>query len=122
MNLHNIVAASIGAINPLVSVTVRLSNGYTIDSHGVQQPSYRTVTLLGQIQALTFRDIMQTNGLNLQGTRRAIYFNGDIEGLVRSQMKGGDLVTFPDGTVWLIAMALETWPDWCKVVATLQVS
>jgi hypothetical protein len=79
-----------------------------------------SLTLNAQVQALTFRDIAQLEGLNLQGTRRAIYLDGAIEGLVRPQNKGGDLITLPDGTVWLVAMVLEHWLDWCKVAATLQ--
>ena len=73
-----------------------------------------------QIQALTFRDLQQIDGLNLQGDRRGIYFYGEIDGLVRPDNKGGDLITFPDGTIWLVAIVLEQWPDWCKVAATLQ--
>lgn len=73
-----------------------------------------------QIQSLTFRDIQQIDGLNLQGNRNGIYFYGRIDGLVRPDNKGGDLITFPDGTTWLVAMVLEDWPDWCKVAATRQ--
>lgn len=79
-----------------------------------------TLIVTAQIQALSFRDIAQMDGLNIEGTRRAIYFYGRIEGLVRPEGRGGDLVYFPDGTVWLVAIVLEQWPDWCKVAATLQ--
>ena len=77
-------------------------------------------SLQAQVQALTFRDIVQIEGLNLQGTRRAIYLSGRVDGLVRSLNKGGDLITLPDGSVWLVAMVLEQWPDWVKCAATLQ--
>jgi hypothetical protein len=73
-----------------------------------------------QVQALTGRDLQQIDGLNLQGTRRAIYIEGDIEGIVRPTQQGGDLITTPDGSIWLVAMVLETWPNWCKVAVTLQ--
>lgn len=80
-----------------------------------------SLTVLAQVQPLTYRDIQQVDGLNLQGTRRAIYLNGFIDGLIRSSNKGGDLVTLPDGTVWLVAIVLEHWDSgWCKVAATLQ--
>jgi hypothetical protein len=77
-------------------------------------------SLSAQIQALAFRDIVQIEGLNLQGTRRAIYLSGEIDGLVRADNKGGDLITFSNGGVWLTAMVLEQWPDWVKVAATFQ--
>lgn len=79
-----------------------------------------SLTLLGQIQAMTFRDLQQLEGLNLNGTRRGIYFNGRIAATMRWSAKGGDLLTFPDGSVWLTAMVLEQWPDWCKIAATQQ--
>lgn len=73
-----------------------------------------------QIQSLTFRDLQQIDGLNLQGNRNGIYFYGQIDGIVRPDNKGGDLITFPDGSIWLVAIVLEDWPDWCKVAATRQ--
>ena len=79
-----------------------------------------TLVVPAQVQSLTFRDLQQIEGLNLQGTRRAIYFYGAIEGLVRPTGQGGDLVVLPDGQTWLVAIVLEHWPDWCKVAATLQ--
>lgn len=77
-------------------------------------------SLRAQVQSLTFRDLTQIEGLNLQGTRRAIYLSGRIDGIVRSRHKGGDLISLPDGTEWLVAQVLEQWPDWCKVAVTLQ--
>jgi len=85
-----------------------------------------TLILRAQVQALTFRDLTQISGLNLNGTRRAIYLSGNVDGVVRPDMKGGDLLTFPDGSVWLVAMQLEAWGAagstdvWSKVAATLQ--
>lgn len=75
---------------------------------------------MGQIQNLTFRDLQQLEGLNVQGVRHAIYINGRVDGIIRSQNKGGDLVTFADGSIYLVAHVLEYWPTWCKVAATLQ--
>lgn len=96
--------------------TYQVSEAQTVASVGMTT----TLVVTAQIQALSFRDIAQMDGMNIQGTRRAIYFYGRIEGLVRPESRGGDLVYFPDGTVWLVAIVLETWPDWCKVAATLQ--
>ena len=121
MNLHGIVAASIGAVNPFVVGSIQYSTGYTTDDSGAQQPQYTNVTGVSmQVQALTYRDLQQVEGLNLNGTRRAIYLYGVAQGVVRSLSKGGDLITLPDGSIWLIAQMLEQWPDWCKAVCTLQ--
>lgn len=79
-----------------------------------------SLSVEAQVQALTFRDIQQVEGLNLQGTQRAMYLYGDVEGLVRPTGQGGDLITMADATVWLVTHVLETWPGWCKVAVTLQ--
>ena len=132
-NLHAIAQQVIPAVNPQVPATVQFSTGNAINADGSLTPTYAApVSVAAQVQALTFRDIQQIAGLNLQGTRRAVYLFGDVEGLVRTTAQGGDLITFPGqvggfppNTVWLVALALETWGSglaggWCKVAATLQ--
>lgn len=127
MNLHAIAGPVVAVVNPFIPVTIKVSTGSTRNPDGSRTPTYASTTASAQVQALQFRDIAQLQGLNLQGTRRKIYLSGDFEGLVRSQNKGGDLIIFPnDGSqwansVWLVAMVLETWPDWCSVAVTLQV-
>ncbi|WP_429322567.1 hypothetical protein [Paraburkholderia sp. GAS448] len=66
---------------------------------------------------------MQLDGLNLQGERRALYLDGNWQGVLRAEVKGGDLVTLPDSSLWLIAHVLENWrmtSGWCKVAVTRQ--
>lgn len=124
MNLHGIVARAIGVVNPFVPGTIQISTGYTTGTDGVRIPTYNTLSNVPmQVQAETYKDIQQLDGLNLNGTRRVIYINGKVDGLVRSTNKGGDLITLTDGPnagVWLVVMVLEQWPDWCKVAVTLQ--
>ena len=121
MNLHQIVSGAIGAVNPFVPVTVRVSTGYTVAADGSQVPAYAAdQTVSAQVQSLSYNDIQHLDALNIQGVRSAIYLNGQLSGLVRPENKGGDLVVFGDGTVYLVAVVLENWPDWCKVAVTLQ--
>ena len=125
VNLHGIVSGAIDAVNPRIPAGVQVSNGYTTGADGKRTPAFLpTVNVYAQVQALTFRDIVQLDGLNLQGTRRAIYLFGQVNGLVRSANEGGDLITIATGGtsdgVWLVAMILEQWPDWCKAACTLQ--
>lgn len=80
-------------------------------------------TILAQVQALSTRDLRQIEGLNLQGTLRALYVSGDITGAVRATLKGGDLCTLPDGSVWLVTLVPEPWnltAGWTKCLITLQ--
>ena len=121
MNLQQIASDAVSAINPAVTVSFKSSTGYTTNSDGSRVATYAAAaSVSGQIQPLTANELQQINGLNVQGTKRAIYLNGDAEGLVRSSAKGGDLITFPDNSVWLIVLVLEHWPDWSKVAVVLQ--
>lgn len=127
MNLHGIVAPIIGAVNPNIPVTVKVSTGFTTDDDGVRVPSYTFLyDVPAQIQALSYTDLQNLQGLQLNGERRKIYLNGQFDSVNRPRATGGDLITFPDGakwpfgTVWLVAQVLETWPDWCAMACTLQ--
>ena len=72
------------------------------------------------VQALQYNDITQFDAFNIQGERRKIYINGQVDGLVRVENKGGDLITDPLGNVWLVVLVPKSWPDWCSVAVTLQ--
>lgn len=124
MNLHGIVSGAIGTVNPFIAGTVKISTGSSTASDGTRTPTYTTYTdVQMQVQALTWKDLQQLEGLNLNGTRRAIYMNGRADGVVRSLMKGGDLIEIADGVnagTFLVAYVLEAWPDWSKLAVTLQ--
>lgn len=80
-----------------------------------------SLALNGQVQPLQYKDIQLMDGLNLQGTRRKFYLFGAVDGLVRPDNKGGDLITDPDNNVWLVATVSEQWSrSWVAALATLQ--
>jgi hypothetical protein len=124
MNLFSITAGAAGAVNPRIPVCVRSSAGNAVGADGSVTPAYADpVVVLAQVQALSGRDLRQVEGLNLQGTLRTFYFNGTVDGVVRVTAQGGDLITTPDGNVWLVTLVPEPWEltaGWCKVIATLQ--
>jgi hypothetical protein len=123
MNLHGIVSGTIGAINPFIPGTVQISTGSTTYADGSRTPSFTTLAVSLQVQALTSKDLRQLDGLNLNGTQRAIYVNGKFDGVVRPELKGGDLFMIASGAnagTWLVDKVLEQWPDWCKLAVTLQ--
>ena len=130
MNLHAIVAPLVAAINPTQTVSIRVSTGFATNADGSRSPSYAPAySAPAQVQAMSSRDLRQVEGLNLQGSMSAIYLFGDIEGIVRPLLKGGDLIDFPDGTTYLCVVALENWgasdspsEQWSKVAAQLQVN
>ena len=120
MDLRGIANGVTSTVNPNQTVTVLRSTGYTIGAGRRQVPSYAApVTGPGQIQALDANDIKQLDGLNIQGTVRAIYLRGVLAGVVRPDGTGGDLVEV-DGQTWLVVKVLEGWPTWTKAAIVLQ--
>lgn len=127
MNLHAIAGPIVSAINPTQTVSLQTGTTSTTASDGTVTPIYETTTVPAQIQALSGKDLRQIEGLNLQGTLRAIYFYGNVTGLIRASQSNGSLVTFPDSSVWMVAQVLETWGEgltggngWCKCVVVAQ--
>jgi hypothetical protein len=121
MNLNSIVAGAIGAVNPDITITIQASTGYSTNADGTRAPAYAApVSMQGQVQALQYNDIAQIDGLNITGTRRKLYINGAWNGVVRADGKGGDLVTLPDSSVWLVVFVFEQWADWAAVCITEQ--
>ena len=127
MDLRGIANGVTTTVNPNETVTVLRSTGFTTGAGAKQVPSYAApVSGPAQIQALDADDIKQLDGLNIQGTIRAIYLRGTLAGVVRPNQTGGDLVTIAApapvairGT-WLVVKVLESWPDWTKAAIVLQ--
>lgn len=124
MNLNRIVGGVAASINPRLICQYQASLGYVVDTDGTQIPLYApSISVLTQVQPLSSTDLRMIDALNLQGNFRAMYVDMRWQGLNRPQVKGGDLVTEPDGTVWLITTELEAWATsagWTKVVVTQQ--
>ena len=127
MNLRGLANAATVAVNPNIPVEVLRSTGYTIGAGARQVPSYAApVTGVGQLQALDGDDLKQLEGMNVQGTMRALYIYGFAAGVIRPNQTGGDLINITDAPgftgkrEWLVTKVLEAWPDWVKVAVTLQ--
>lgn len=125
----------VAAVNPRVRATFQSSTGSATNADGTQAPTYApSVQVWAQAQALSTTDLQHVDGLNLQGINRSIYIEGRWEGVDRPAVKGGDLITMNDGSVWLVVAVPEDWTrfpvvapspgqyrrGWCRVVATLQ--
>jgi hypothetical protein len=128
MNMHGIVRGAITSVNPDILGTWRVSAGSTVSATtGRAVPAYTDFANVPmQVQALSGRDLKHINYLSVQGVRRAVYMYGNVQGVNRPMVKGGDLLLFPEvpgGTVktWLVSIVFETWPDWCRVGVAEQV-
>lgn len=126
MNLHALAGPIVASVNPWAEAIYRQSAGpATTRSDGVRTPNYAAgVEVRVQKQALTFKDLEQLSGLNIQGEKAAMYVDGDWKGVARPDMRGGDLITLTaDGSVWLVSQVLENWAStagWTKVAVTRQ--
>ncbi|RQR70525.1 MULTISPECIES: hypothetical protein [unclassified Burkholderia] len=124
MNLHGIAAPCVAAVNPWVTVSLQASSGYTTTPDGTRTPiSADPVTMAAQVQSLTYKDLVQLDGLNIQGEQLALYLYGNWQGVLRPEIRGGDLVTLPDDSLWLVTHVLENWSltsNWRKVAITRQ--
>ena len=102
----------------------------TVNGAFKQVPQYATdQPVRGNVQALTGKDLKHASLQNIQGVLRGVYLFGNVQGVVRPDAKGGDLLVFPQmlgGTpqTWLVVAVLETWgveqSGWCKVAVCLQ--
>lgn len=82
-----------------------------------------SLVMTAQVQPMTWRDLQQTDGLNMNGTRRKVYLRGSVDSVNRVTRGGGDLITIAEGVnagVWLVAQVLEQFPDWVSAAVTLQ--
>lgn len=124
MNLSGIVGNYVAAVNPWVTASIQMSQGYTTSPDGDRQPTYApAISAQVQMQAMTYRDLVQIDGLNINGEKRAMYINGTWEGVARPDGRGGDLITLPDSSVWLVVQVLENWgyqDGWTKVAVVKQ--
>lgn len=109
MNLNALAAGAVRVISPPLTVTVRHSTGSTQNADFTRTPTYSTTTMKADVQALSSPELEQISSLNLQGEKLAIYVNGLLEGVSRPDNTGGDLITLPDGSIWLVVVVLEDW-------------
>lgn len=130
MNLRGIANNAIQAINPNISVVVRLPNGYSIDPLTRKQvPTYIDTPAQGQLQALDGDDLKQIAGLNIQGAIRAMYLYGSVAGVIRPDGSSQSHVVFTSNEAgvtksreWGVFKVLESWQTWCKVAIVYQES
>lgn len=125
MNLSALAGGYVATVNPWVTAQYLQNAGtYTTAADGKRTPTYLDAEPMAvQMQALSFGDLAQLSGLNIQGEKRALYCQGDVKGVARPDGRGGDIFKMPDGSTWLVCMVLENWfttAGWCKVAVTRQ--
>lgn len=121
LSLRPLANGLVSLVSPRIPVTVQKSTGSVMSADGTRRPSYQVFAdVMARLDQLTPPELSQVEGLNLQGARQALYLDGKWRGLVRASNTGGDLVTLPDGSVWLAVAVLEDRPTWTRSVIVLQ--
>lgn len=125
MNLRLVANSATQNINPNISIVWDRSTGYTTNAAGQRVPTTVSTTVLGNVQGITGEDIRHIDALNLQGVFRSVHMYGNVQGVVRVDAKGGDILHFPEAPNeavknWKVINVMETWPDWCRVLVSLQ--
>lgn len=130
MNLHSIVRRAIGTVNPDIAGTWRENTGAQETPDGRTVPAYTDHPGIPmQVQALSGKDLQHEAFVSMQGVKRSVYVQGNVQGVARPDGSGGDRLVFPAdrggaSREWLVVVVLETWtPDsagWCKVGVVLQ--
>jgi hypothetical protein len=112
--------------NPNISVTWLKSTGYTTSASGSRTPTTTSQQVISaQVQGLSSEDLKHTDGLNIQGVMRSVHIFGNVQGVVRIDQQGGDILQFPElpgGAIrnWKVIQVMETWPTWSRVLVALQ--
>lgn len=122
MNLRQIANNAITSINPNIPAVLKKYAGEIIGPGRKPTPSYlpdQNVTI--QLQPISRGDMQHVDGLNIQGLAKVIYVNGNYFSVQREMEQGGDIFVI-NGEQWLVVEPLELWPDWCRLIAVLQVS
>lgn len=122
MNLHAMVAGVIATVNPQTTIQIYVSTGQVTNVDFSQTPQYTIVSILADVQGLDVESLRHVESLNIQGSSRRVWVNGQYEGLIRAAHRGGDLVKTEDGSTWLITAVPEGWDlsGWCSFIMTIQ--
>ena len=120
MNLHDLAFGVTSVVNGQAPVLILLSTGYTVGPDGSQMPNYESVMAIADEQPITTGDIRHMDAMNIQGVRRAFYISGNVHAIERLNSRGGDIVVTSNCDQWLVHEVAERWPQWVKVLTTLQ--
>lgn len=114
--------------NPNITVIWQQSNGYTQTASFQTVPAYLpNQTIQGQVQGVSGEDQKHIDYLNLTGVFRSVHLFGNAQSNVRKDMKGGDLLLFPQflgstNDTWLVVHVKASWDtgNWSEVIVQLQ--
>lgn len=127
INMHSAVNKAIQTVKTNVAATYLKSTGRTVDDAGTITPTYASPTTpFGiDVQGVSAGDLKHTEYANMEVVARKCWMYGNTTGVVRADLKGGDILLFPQvpgGTNqrWKVVSVAETWAEWCSFLVVLQ--
>ena len=127
MNVRGLANGLIQQINPNITAQwVTSTGGYTTSAAGHRVANTQVARAIKiQAQGVSSDDLKHTDGLNIKGVMRSVTMYGNVQGVVRADSKGGDILKFPqmpNGLTrdWRVVQVLETWPEWSRVLVVMQ--
>lgn len=122
MNLHEVVASAIGAVNHHEMVTLWHCTGVS-NAKGVVTPAYEKITLRAQIQRPSAADLELNERVAKAKQAIRAWINAPADTINRMAQSAGDIIERSDGTYWLIVSVPESFAGegWLSVLAIEQV-
>ena len=111
--------------NPNLTILWGQNQGYTVDNTGHRTPTITQVPIQAQVQGISASDMKHVDALNITGVVRSVHMFGNVQGVVRADQKGGDILQFPEVPNspvrnWMVFQVMETFATWTRVLVLLQ--
>lgn len=121
MNLHDIVAGAIGAVNAHEQITVYHCTGITT-SKGIVTPVYEALSKRAQIQAPTASDLQLNERVAKAEHVIKAWVDAPASTINRVSQTAGDIIKRADGSYWLIVATVHDYSKegWLCCLAVLQ--
>lgn len=122
MNLHEVVAGAIGAVNRHETVTLWHCTGVS-NIKGVVTPNYEKSTVRAQIQRPSAADLELNERVARAKQSIRAWIDAPADTINRVAQSAGDVIERSDGTYWLIVSVPESFAGegWLSVLAVEQV-
>lgn len=122
MNLHEVVAGAIGAVNRHETITLWHCTGVS-NTKGVVTPVYEKIALRAQIQRPSAADLELNERVARAKQAIRAWINAPAGTINRVAQSAGDVIERSDGTYWLIVSVPESFAGegWLSVLAIEQV-
>lgn len=121
MNLHEVVAGAINAVNRHEMITLYRCVGVA-NVKGKITPSYEKSTLRAQIQRPSAADLQLNERVARAEQSIKVWLNAPADTINRVDQSAGDIIQRADGTYWLIVGIKESYATegWLSVFAVEQ--